>query len=156
MKRLLLLTIALAFCSIMSSSQWTYAEDTKAERFSNDFSQWMDNMKVEITEEEREALREVHHLFYKLTEDQFFLKYYSKFFWNSVRQSGYKTIEWEKAQELILKGEITSVSQTHSLDVTLTGLNGQRYKTNEPRIDEVWYLVDQVDPKGVFILFMTE
>ena len=78
------------------------------------------------------------------------------YFWQTLRQEERKLVPWEKAKELILKGEIVSVMQSHSLEVSMEGRNGALYKTTESRIDEVHRLIRQVDPKGVFISYGTE
>lgn len=77
-------------------------------------------------------------------------------FWKSLRLEERRLVPWEKAKELILKGDIVFVMQSHSLDVAMEGGNGVLYKTTEPKIDEVLRLIRQVDPKGVFINYGTE
>ena len=42
------------------------------------------------------------------------------------------SIAWADAEQMILKGEVTGVIQTQSLDVTLTLKNGQTVKTTAP------------------------
>ena len=48
------------------------------------------------------------------------------------------SISWEKAIKMIHSGEIESVSQTHSLAVSLTTKEGVQFKTKEPAIDKVF------------------
>ncbi len=66
-----------------------------------------------------------------------------------------KSISWDEAVALIRGGSITSVGQTHSLTVGLSG-GGRRYSTREPEIDAVWHVVCEVDPKHEWIQFGTE
>jgi hypothetical protein len=47
------------------------------------------------------------------------------------------TISWADAEQMILKGEVTGVIQTQSLDVTLTLKTGQTVKTTAPAADAV-------------------
>lgn len=79
-----------------------------------------------------------------------------RYFWQTLRQEKRKLVPWEKAKELILKGEIVYVMQSHRLDVWMEGRNGALYKTTESRIDEALGLIREVDPKGVFISYGTE
>lgn len=50
-------------------------------------------------------------------------------------QEGVTTISWAQAEQLILAGNVTSIVQTQSLDVTLTLKTGQIYKTTAPAAD---------------------
>lgn len=52
-------------------------------------------------------------------------------------------ISWQTAQEMILGGQVTAVSQSHSLKVSLTLKDGRVLRTVEPQIDEVIRLVNQ-------------
>jgi hypothetical protein len=77
-------------------------------------------------------------------------------FWELIRDEESEKIDWEQAKKLILAGKIKSVSQSHSLEIYMIGLNGQVYLSKEDRIDEVRHLIGQVDPKSVFVKYMTE
>lgn len=48
---------------------------------------------------------------------------------------------WEHATALILNGEISSVTQTHDLKVTLTLKDGRTLMTTEPEIDAVFQVI---------------
>lgn len=52
-------------------------------------------------------------------------------------------ISWQTAQEMILGGQVTAVSQAHSLQVSLTLRDGRVLHTVEPQIDEVIRVVNQ-------------
>ena len=47
------------------------------------------------------------------------------------------TIAWADAEQMIIKGEVTAIIQTKSLDVTLTLKTGQTVKTTAPAADAV-------------------
>ena len=50
-------------------------------------------------------------------------------------QEGATTISWDQAEQLISAGNVTSLVQTQSLDVTLTLKTGETYKTIAPAAD---------------------
>src|SRR5947209_327120 len=52
-------------------------------------------------------------------------------------------IPWGDAKRLILSGEVTSVTQTQGLVVTLTLKDGATYKAKEERLDEVWSFIKE-------------
>lgn len=70
--------------------------------------------------------------------------------------SGKRHIRWKAAVALIRNGAVKYVAQDHSLRVSLTTKDGHRYVTREPRIDAVWHLIREVDPKREHIRFATE
>jgi hypothetical protein len=65
-------------------------------------------------------------------------------------------VSWETAVALLRSGSITGVMQDHSLYVSLESKDGQKYVTREPRIDAVWRVIREVDPKRESIRFITE
>ena len=63
------------------------------------------------------------------------------------------TISWEDAKTIILKGDVTDVSQTHALDVWIRLKDGTSYRTREPKIDMVSAWLEKCGKKkqGVFV-----
>jgi hypothetical protein len=57
-------------------------------------------------------------------------------------QSGTR-VDWEEARELILSGEVETVTQLHSLEVRLRLEDGREVVTTEPSIDAVLKVVDE-------------
>jgi len=56
-----------------------------------------------------------------------------------------QTVEWNEAITILNNGEVKSVMQTHSLDVTLILKNRTTIHTKEPRIDMIF---DEIDKCG--------
>jgi len=54
-----------------------------------------------------------------------------------------KQVRWNAAVSAILSGQVTCVSQSHHLDVTLSFRNGTIWVTLEPAIDDVFHVVSQ-------------
>ncbi len=52
-------------------------------------------------------------------------------------------ITWAEAEQLILDGKVKSVMQAHSLQVQLTLVDGSTRVTVEPRIDDVFKVVNK-------------
>lgn len=52
-------------------------------------------------------------------------------------------ISWQTAQEMILGGQVTAMTQAHSLQVSLTLRDGRILHTVEPQIDDVIRVVEQ-------------
>jgi hypothetical protein len=48
------------------------------------------------------------------------------------------TVSWEDAKVIIERGKVDCVAQSHSLDVTITMVDGTSYRTKEPKIDAVY------------------
>lgn len=51
-------------------------------------------------------------------------------------------IAWGDATALVMNGEVTQVSQTHDLKVTLSLMDGRTLLTTEPAIDEIMKIID--------------
>jgi hypothetical protein len=79
-------------------------------------------------------------------------------------QSGYPApgvnkapmITWEDAQNLILEGSVSQVTQLHNLTVILDLKDGSTVKTIESSIDEVFKVIDQCGDKCADIIRATE
>ena len=52
-------------------------------------------------------------------------------------------LDWSQAEALILKGDVSEVYQTHTLNVTLVLIDGKIFLTVEPEIDEVFKVVER-------------
>jgi len=66
------------------------------------------------------------------------------------------TVLWEDAQNMILNGEVTTIFQAQSLDVTLTLTDGTQVKTTEPTIDAVFAVIEQCGDTCANISLATE
>ncbi len=69
---------------------------------------------------------------------------------------GATLVNWEEAQNLILKGEVAQVTQLHNLTVFLTLKDGNMVQTVEPNIDDVFDVVDQCGDPCSDIIIATE
>ncbi len=67
-----------------------------------------------------------------------------------------RDISWKTAQEMILSGQVKAVSQSHSLQVSLTLKDGRVLHTVEPHIDDVISMVKQCGDTCRDILIATE
>ena len=53
-----------------------------------------------------------------------------------------ETVAWEQIPELLASGNVTQVTQLHSLDVILTLKDGSTVKAVEPAIDDIFDAID--------------
>jgi len=67
-----------------------------------------------------------------------------------------KQVQWNVAVSAILSSQVTCVTQSHHLDVTLSFRNGSRWVTSEPAIDEVFHVVSQCGSPCANITRVTE
>ena len=65
-------------------------------------------------------------------------------------------IAWEQARRLLLLGAVRTAAQHHDLSVFMITRSGKAFTTREPRLDEIWKVVAEVDPCGVYIIRLTE
>jgi hypothetical protein len=65
-------------------------------------------------------------------------------------------ISWEEAQELITSGEVTAVTQLHSLEVRILLEDGSTVVTQEPAIDDVLDVIRDCGQPCASIVFATE
>jgi glyoxylase-like metal-dependent hydrolase (beta-lactamase superfamily II) len=65
------------------------------------------------------------------------------------------TVSWEEAIRIIWYGDVASVGQTHSLNVSIRMKDGTRYRTIEPNIDDVMRVIQEAGKWGT-ILCATE
>lgn len=65
-------------------------------------------------------------------------------------------VTWEEAQNLILEGGVSQVTQLHDLTVILDLKDGTTVKTTEPAIDEVFKVIDQCGDPCSDIIRATE
>jgi hypothetical protein len=116
------------------------------------FLEELNRRKVQVTDGQRDALWEVHPLLVLAAED----KTLSRWFWFMLRHTTREAIEWEKAKQMILKGEVVSVSTTHTLDHTLMTRDGRFWTSKAPERGILSQVMAEVDPKKVFIERTTE
>jgi hypothetical protein len=67
-----------------------------------------------------------------------------------------KEISLQTTQEMISDGQVTSVSQSHSLQVSLALTDGRVLHTVEPQIDEVLRVVNQCGERCRGVVVVTE
>lgn len=65
-------------------------------------------------------------------------------------------ITWEEAQNLILEGRVSQITQLHNLTVVLNLKDGSTVKTIEQAIDDVFKVIDQCGDKCSDIVRATE
>jgi hypothetical protein len=65
-------------------------------------------------------------------------------------------ITWEEARELILDGQVSQVTQLHSLRVILVLKDGRTVETDEPLSDEVFAVIDECGEVCSDIVIATE
>jgi hypothetical protein len=65
-------------------------------------------------------------------------------------------ISWEEAQELIESGNVTAVTQLHSLEVRILLEDGSTVVTQEPAIDDVLDVIRECGQPCASIVFATE
>ena len=150
MKKMLL--VILSACLIACVAFAVPPAKTSSDQFVDQFVGWLKGNKVDMSEREKEALRDTHRLLLAASEKGIDPTY----FWLIVRNSLSQEIEWEKAKQMILSGQVMSVSQSHSRVVGLSMRDGRTYSTQEPKLDDVLPIVREVDPKGVFMRYKTE
>ncbi|MDD3301906.1 MAG: hypothetical protein PHR57_04025 [Patescibacteria group bacterium] len=63
---------------------------------------------------------------------------------------------WNLIKQAIAECEIESVMQTHALEVTATFKNGEEITAREPKIDDIFDIVDQYKDKCGKIIMATE
>ncbi len=139
----------LAFCIVLSvlaaSRCLGSAQDsvTVAQKFVMHFANHLERKQVHVTEEQREALLEVHPLLLACANSTLV-----ESFWGLVRFFEATEIDAGRAEELIRKGRIREIAWFHFV-TQLDDTNGRRYicKPNR-RLHEA---VEEVDPTGVFI-----
>ncbi len=65
-------------------------------------------------------------------------------------------VDWETAVSILNSGEVVEIFQTHSLDVTLTLVDGRTVKTVEPAIDDIFTAIEDCGEPCSNILMATE
>jgi hypothetical protein len=65
-------------------------------------------------------------------------------------------IAWEQARRLLLLGAVRVAAEHHDLSVFLFTKSGKAFTTREPHLDEIWKVVKEVDPCGVYVVRLTE
>ena len=65
-------------------------------------------------------------------------------------------IAWHDVPDLLATGEVETVFQTHALAVTFLMRDGSEIETTEPRIDDIFRLVDECGAPCVETALATE
>lgn len=107
---------------------------------------------VQVTNEELSALNVIKSVLVKASDND----YFHTQFWASLRDGEIEEVSWNEAKKMILSGRIVKIQQSHSREVVLTAKNGKVFSSISPNLDDVFAVIDQVDPKGVFILVYVE
>jgi len=139
---------------ILATAITTYADDassTQADKFVGFYLNQFETPERQFTQEQKDALRTAQPLLSLVPQN----KDYRNFFWFNLR--GIKrTVSWDDAAELIRKGEVRVASQNHDLTVVLLTYSGEMLHTTAPAINTAYKVIEEVDPKHVFILYSTE
>ena len=75
---------------------------------------------------------------------------------NEMVEADDEIVEWETAVSLLKTGDVVEIFQTHSLDVTLTLVDGRVVKTVEPAIDDIFSAISDCGEPCKGILMATE
>jgi hypothetical protein len=128
-------------------------KETDADRFVKEFVKWAEHGKKNtITDQQKTVLHDIFPLLVEFMNLGATAK-------DPARIMNFKEnlkIDWEKAEKLMRSGKVYAVTQWHSLNVELYSRDGRVYETKEPKIDDIYHIVLEIDPKGVFILYSTE
>jgi hypothetical protein len=115
-----------------------------------------DKTKQDLTQAERDAIRESNEKLDVLTSE-YLLR------WGPPskppvlpQRAPAIEIDFPQARRLILNGLVTTIIQTHSLDVWIVSTSGKTYRTREAILDEVVHIARMVDPCGRFINLSSE
>lgn len=73
-----------------------------------------------------------------------------------MTENQYTSVDWETVKGFIRDCSVESVSQYHSREVNITLKDGRQLKTQEPNIDDVFDVVEEVNQKCGSIPVATE
>ena len=96
---------------------------------------------------------------YTLEDNQLTLQYEGGiliFEANETVKAEEEIVDWETAVSILESGDVVEIFQTHSLDVTLTLVDGRVIKTVEPAIDDIFTAIDDCGEPCEGILMATE
>ena len=150
MKSILYLIVVFATASIAISVLAGYYKSTAEQKEA--LVKLAQNFGITLSAEEADVLTKAQPILERLSDNHYFVRQ----FWGTLRNYESTTIPWNDAKEMIMRGRVRKVMQSHSLIVTIEEDNGQVYTTTENTIDEVHQLINEVDPRGVFISYATE
>jgi hypothetical protein len=100
-----------------------------------------------LTLEDQDALFEAYPALVKVADHPLSRRW----FWSKLRYRDPEVIPWEKAKDMILRGQVMYAGLWHGRKISLGSTDGYMYKTTEPDINATRKLIGEVDPKGVFI-----
>ena len=139
---------------ILATAITTYADDassTQADKFVGFYLNQFETPERQFTQEQKDALRIAQPLLALVPPD----KYYRNFFWFNLRGIR-RTVSWEDAAQLIRKGEVRLATQAHSRNVNLLTYSGELVTATAPDLSSAFKVIEEVDPKHVFIQYSTE
>jgi hypothetical protein len=67
-----------------------------------------------------------------------------------------ETISWAEAEQIIRRGEVRHVAQTHDLEVSLLLADGRQVITTEPYIDKVFEVINECGDPCAEVMMATE
>jgi hypothetical protein len=116
----------------------------------------VEKTKQDLTQAERDAIQESNEKLDVLTSE-YLLRWGPPSKPPVLPQRAPATeIDFPQARRLILNGLVTTILQTHSLDVWIVSTSGKTYQTRETILDEVVHIARMVDPCGRFINLSSE
>ncbi len=131
-----------------------YAEDfvkSQPDKFVGYFLNQFENSERHFTQEQKDALRVAQPLLALVPQD----KDYRNYFWYNLRGAK-RTVSWDDAAQLIRNGEIREASQSHALTIALLTYSGELLTATTPDLSTAYKVIEEVDPKHVFIRYSTE
>lgn len=66
------------------------------------------------------------------------------------------SIDWQTASQWILDGKVKQIVQTHALNVTMDLKSGEKWQTVEPKIDDIFKVIETCGAYCEDIIMMTE
>lgn len=139
---------------LLAAAITTYADEAsskQADKFVGFYLNQFENPERQFTQEQKDALRTAQPLLALVPQD----KVYRNYFWYNLR--GIKrTVSWDEAAQMIRTGEVREASQNHDLTVVLLTYSGEMLYTTAPAINTAYKVIEEVDPKHVFIRYSTE
>ena len=120
--------------------------------FSESLQSWSKRGKITATDAEMDALLASRQILLAIADNPDC----RSSFWSAVRQETAISISWTEAEDIIMSGKVVKAVQHHNLNVRLITSDGKRYTTEESAIDEIYRLIGKVDPRRVFIQYITE
>ena len=111
-----------------------------------------------LTEEERQRLKDAYPALEKLSRNPALMEMFWPRVCNNDRWLNPTEIPWSEARTLIMSGCVREISQLHfnGLYILITTSSCERYKAPLERIDQADALLQEIDPKRVFVHYTTQ